>query len=64
MSQIRILVCRVDDEAPDQLTEPAAIELPEPTPASLATATALEALEATTLEKRGVVITPHLATRH
>jgi hypothetical protein len=50
MSHIRILVCRVDDEAPDLLTELAAFDLPEPTAATLAAATALDALEANTLE--------------
>jgi hypothetical protein len=50
MSYIRILVCRVDDEAPDQLTELAAFNLPEPTSAALGTATTLDALEANTLK--------------
>jgi hypothetical protein len=50
MSHIRILVCRVEEEAPDHLTELAAFDLPEPNAAALATATALDALEANTLE--------------
>jgi hypothetical protein len=50
MSHIRILVCRVDDEALDHLTELAAFDLPQPTSAALDAATALDALEANTLE--------------
>jgi hypothetical protein len=49
MSRIRILVCRVDDEAPDHLTELEAFDLPAPNPAALAAATALDTLEANTL---------------
>jgi hypothetical protein len=50
MSRIRIVVCRLDDEASDHLTELAAFDLPAPAPAALTTATALDALEANTLE--------------
>jgi hypothetical protein len=56
MSHIRILVCRVDDEAPDHLTELAACDLPEPTPAALVAATALDALEANTLQTGHAVL--------
>jgi hypothetical protein len=50
MNHIRILVCRVDDEAPDRLTELAGFDLPEPNPATLGTACALDVREACTLE--------------
>jgi hypothetical protein len=50
MSHIRMLVCCVDDEVSEQLTELAAFDLPEPTPAACAAVTALDTLEATTLE--------------
>jgi hypothetical protein len=56
MSHVRILVCRVDDEAPDQLTELAAFDLPEPISAALAAATALDALEANTLQTGHAVL--------
>jgi hypothetical protein len=55
MSHIRILVCRVD-EAPDRLTEQAAFDLPGSNPAALAASTALDALEASTLETGHAVL--------
>jgi len=33
MSHIRVLICRVDDPASDQMTELAAFDLPGPNPA-------------------------------
>jgi hypothetical protein len=56
MSHIRILVCRVDDEAPDHLTELAAFDLPDPNSAALAAATTLDALEANTLHTGHAVL--------
>ena len=50
MSRIRILVCRIDEGNPDQLTEIAAIDLPHFEPTALSAETALETLEATTIE--------------
>jgi hypothetical protein len=35
MRHLRILVCRVEDEAPDRLTEVAGFDLPESNPAAL-----------------------------
>lgn len=50
MSHVRILVCRVDDACPDCMSELAAVDLPQIDPATLSTQTALDTLEATTLE--------------
>ncbi len=50
MSLVRILVYRVDDACPDRMTVLAAFDLPQPDPAALSAETALDALQATTLE--------------
>jgi hypothetical protein len=56
MSRIRILVCRVDDGTPYHMTELAAFDLPEPTPTVLAASTALDVLEANTLQTGHAVL--------
>lgn len=48
MSRIRILICREDDDTPDQLTELASYRLPQPDIAALQPETTLNDLEATT----------------
>jgi hypothetical protein len=50
MSHIRVLVCRVDDPASDQMTELAAFDLPTPDVAALQPTTALDDLETVTHE--------------
>ncbi len=50
MSHIRVLICRVDDPASDQMTELAAFELPATDVTALQPETALDELETTTQE--------------
>jgi hypothetical protein len=50
MSRIRILVCRIDDRNQDHLTEIAAVDLPQAEPAAATAETALDRLEATTIQ--------------
>ncbi len=50
MSHIRVLICRVDDPASDQMTELAAFDLPATDVSTLHPETALDALETTTHE--------------
>jgi hypothetical protein len=50
MSHIRVLICRVDDPASDQMTELAAFDLPTTDVSTLQPETALDALETTTQE--------------
>jgi len=48
MSHIRVLICRVDDPASDQMTELAAFDLPQTDLTTLKPETALDDLETTT----------------
>ena len=57
MSHIRVIVCRVDDPASDQMTELAAFDLPTTDVSALQPETALDALEA------GCVRTRYLSPR-
>ncbi len=50
MSHIRVLICRVDDPASDQMTQLAAFDLPATDVSRLQPATALDELETTTQE--------------
>jgi len=50
MSHIRVLICRVDDPAADQMTELAAFDLPSADVSTLQPETALDDLETTTQE--------------
>ncbi len=50
MSHVRVLICRVDDPASDQMTELAAFDLPTTDVSALHPETALDALETTTQE--------------
>ena len=56
MSHIRVLVCRVDDPASDQMTELAAFDLPPADVAALQSETALDALETTTQETGNAIL--------
>ena len=48
MSHIRVLICRVDDSASDQMTELAAFDLPTTDVSTLQPETAVDNLETTT----------------
>jgi hypothetical protein len=48
MSRIRILVCRVEDDNPDAMTEIASFDMPETDIETLKPETALDNLEAST----------------
>ncbi len=50
MSQIRVLICRIDEQNPDQMTELARFDVPEVDVTALNPETALDELEATTRE--------------
>jgi len=50
MSQICVLICRVDEQDPDRMTELARFDMPEVDVTSLNPETALDELEATTRE--------------
>ena len=48
MSHIRVLICRVDEQHPDEMTEVARFEVPEVDVQALNPETALDDLEAST----------------
>ena len=56
MSHIRVLVCRVDDPATDQMTELAAFDLPAADVSALQPETALDELETTTQEAGNAIL--------
>ena len=56
MSHIRVLICRVDDPASDQMTELAAFDLPSADAAALQPETALDDLETTTYETGNAIL--------
>ena len=56
MSHIRVLICRVDDPASEQMTELAAFDLPATDVSALQPETALDALEATTHETGNAIL--------
>ncbi len=56
MSHIRVLICRVDDPATDQMTELAAFELPAPDVAALQPTTALDDLETVTQQTGNAIL--------
>jgi hypothetical protein len=45
MSHIRVLICRVEDQSPDQMTELAHVDLPEIDVSALQPETTLDDLE-------------------
>ena len=48
MSQLRVIICRVDDESEDQMTELARFDLIEPKVSEMEADRALDEMEATT----------------
>ncbi len=56
MSHIRVLVCRVDDPASDQMTELAAFDLPPTNVSTLQPETTLDELEVTTQETGNAIL--------
>src|SRR5579871_3930473 len=56
MLHICVLICQVDDDTPDRMTELACFDLPAPDVATLQPETALDALEATTQEVGSTVL--------
>ncbi len=56
MSHIRVLICRVDDPAAEQMTELAAFDLPAADVTTLQPETALDELESTTQETGNAIL--------
>ena len=56
MRHIRVLICRVDDPASNQMTELAAFDLPPADVASLQPQTALDQLETTTHQTGNLIL--------
>ena len=56
MSHIRVLICRVDDPAAEQMTELAAFDLPATDVSALQPETALDQLETTTHETGNAIL--------
>ncbi len=56
MSYIRVLICRVDDPASDQMTELAAFDLPPTDVSTLQPETALDELEMTTHQTGNAIL--------
>lgn len=56
LSHIRVLICRVDDPASEQMTELAAFDLPANDVSTLQPETALDALETTTQETGNAIL--------
>ncbi len=56
MSHIRVLICRVDDPASEQMTELAAFDLPATDVSALRPAPALDELETTTHETGNAIL--------
>ena len=56
MRRIRVLICSVDEEMPDEMTELAAFDLPSTDVAKLRPETALDDLETTTQETGNIIL--------
>ena len=56
MSHIRVLICRVDDPASDQMSELAAFDLPTTDASALQPETALDDLETMTQETGNAIL--------
>jgi hypothetical protein len=63
MRRIRVLICEVDDQAPDTMTELAAFDLPTDDLAAMAPQTALDDLERTTYETGNAILRRTLQAR-
>ncbi len=56
MRRIRVLICSVDEEMPDEMTELAAFDLPTTDASALRPETALDDLETTTQETGNAIL--------
>jgi len=56
MSRIRVLICRVDDQSPDQMTELAHVDLPVVDVTALNPETTIDDLEASTQEAGAAIL--------
>jgi len=56
MSKIRVIICRVDDEASEQLTEIGSYDMPEIALSEVQSETTLDALEQATHEKGNAIL--------
>ncbi len=56
MRRIRVLICSVEDETPDEMSELASFDLPATDVTTLQAATALDDLETTTHETGNAVL--------
>jgi hypothetical protein len=63
MRHIRVVICEVDDQIPDTMTELAAFDLPALDVAALAPETALDDLEQTTYETGNAILRQTLQAR-
>ena len=63
MSHIRVLICRVDEPASQQMTELAAFDLPVTDVSALQPETALDELETTTQETGNAILRGTLQAR-
>jgi hypothetical protein len=63
MRRIRVVICEVDDQTPDTMTELAAFDLPPLDVATLAPGTALDDLEQTTYETGNAILRRTLQAR-
>jgi len=63
MHRIRVIICDVDDQTPDTMTELAAFDLPAPDLATLAPETALDDLEQTTYDTGNAILRRTLQAR-
>ena len=63
MRHIRVVICEVDDQTPDSMTELAAFDLPALDAATLAPETALDDLEQTTYETGNAILRQTLQAR-
>jgi len=63
MRRIRVVICEVDDQTPDTMTELAAFDLPTLESTTLAPETALDDLERTTYETGNAILRRTLQAR-
>jgi hypothetical protein len=63
MRRIRVVICEVDDQTPDTMTELATFDLPSLDVATLAPETALDDLEQTTYDTGNAIVRRTLQAR-
>lgn len=56
MSKIRVIICRVDDETPEQMTEIGSYDMPEIAISEVKSETTLDALEQATHEQGNAIL--------